>query len=280
MCRITVNRTVKPVSFGKDLSAIKQQHKQQQQQQQNERRRNPPEPPQPQPQPQESPPHHGDKSEEAQRIPVCAICEVNTGSYNLNYGANTCLSCRAFFRRAIQKTRNPSFACKFDGNCTIVEETRRCCKKCRFDKCLRAGMRAECVMQGEEIHQRFFKYIQKKKNVDKKASTMARFSHEDEEQQQQQPAPVAAVSNNNRGDEIEKVDSEKRRYRRSAKSNGVQKQRKQKAKLVDIRRQTKVKRDALLEAVKELTPSSNEVSIYIEKPVTFLPATLAQVNER
>ena len=46
------------------------------------------------------------------RSTVCAVCSIDTGSFNLNYGANTCLSCRAFFRRAIQKTRNPKLICK------------------------------------------------------------------------------------------------------------------------------------------------------------------------
>ncbi len=107
------------------------------------------------------------------RSTVCAICQVDTGNYNLNYGANTCLSCRAFFRRAVQKTRNPQFSCKSGGACAITEATRRACKSCRFDACLRAGMSPECVMKGAEVQQRFAKYIQRKKGVDKKATTMA-----------------------------------------------------------------------------------------------------------
>ncbi len=104
---------------------------------------------------------------------MCAICKVDTGSYNLNYGANTCLSCRAFFRRAIQKNRNPQFSCKAGGNCEISEATRRACKACRYDACLRAGMMPDCVMKGTEVQQRFSKYIQRKKGIDKKATTMA-----------------------------------------------------------------------------------------------------------
>ncbi len=107
------------------------------------------------------------------RSMVCAICNVDTGSYNLNYGANTCLSCRAFFRRAVQKTRNPQFTCKNGGNCEMNEETRRACKACRYQACLNAGMLPECVMKGTEVQQRFAKYIQRKRGIDKKATTMA-----------------------------------------------------------------------------------------------------------
>ena len=49
---------------------------------------------------------------QVRRSTICAICSEDTGNYHLNYGASACYSCRAFFRRAIQKDRNPQFICK------------------------------------------------------------------------------------------------------------------------------------------------------------------------
>ncbi len=129
-----------------------------------------------QPAPKSPDPSSKQHLDDDHRSTVCAICKVDTGNFNLNYGANTCLSCRAFFRRAIQKTRTPNFVCKLKGRCEINEETRRTCKKCRFDRCVLAGMNADCVMRGEQVQERFAKYIQRKKGVDKKATTMARLT--------------------------------------------------------------------------------------------------------
>jgi len=122
---------------------------------------------------EEKPTVDGSKDLNQLRSTVCAICRVDTGNFNLNYGANTCLSCRAVFRRAIQKTRAPNFVCKFGGGCQITEASRRVCKACRYQACLNAGMKPTCVMKGEEVQERFAKYIQRKKGVDKKATTMA-----------------------------------------------------------------------------------------------------------
>ena len=54
----------------------------------------------------------GSNGDPVRRSTICAICSEDTGNYHLNYGASACYSCRAFFRRAIQKDRNPQFICK------------------------------------------------------------------------------------------------------------------------------------------------------------------------
>ncbi len=61
--------------------------------------------------------------------------------------------------------------CKNGGSCIITLETRKKCKKCRFEACLREGMRAEAVMN-ESQYKRWFRRMirkQRKNQKDKKA---------------------------------------------------------------------------------------------------------------
>lgn len=72
---------------------------------------------------------------------VCTICSGPSSSH-LHYGAVACYSCRAFFRRGIGK----SYCCvEGTGDCNIDWTCRRSCQWCRFDKCLKAGMKPELV---------------------------------------------------------------------------------------------------------------------------------------
>ncbi|CAG2112280.1 unnamed protein product [Medioppia subpectinata] len=56
-----------------------------------------------------------------------------------NFGAITCESCKAFFRRNGLKTEQ--FICPSNGKCDINVMTRRMCRKCRLEKCLAFGMK-------------------------------------------------------------------------------------------------------------------------------------------
>ena len=107
------------------------------------------------------------------RSMICAICFACTNSYHLNYGANSCLSCRAFFRRAVKgckpPIKEPVFKCKDKGKCEIDENNRRKCKRCRFDRCKSAGMKPDCVLNEGQVQVRFRKMLKKKKQR-KKAS--------------------------------------------------------------------------------------------------------------
>lgn len=49
-------------------------------------------------------------------------------------------SLQGFFRRTIQKNLNPTYACKYEGNCAIDKVTRNQCQECRFKKCIAVGM--------------------------------------------------------------------------------------------------------------------------------------------
>lgn len=107
---------------------------------------------------------------EVKRGKVCSICGGVNESYHLNYGASSCLSCRAFFRRALGRSQNPQLKCKMGGNCVITVENRHC-RKCRFAKCLAAGMRKDLVMNdGEKVH-RFRKLLKTQRLIEDKSQS-------------------------------------------------------------------------------------------------------------
>ncbi|CAG2111706.1 unnamed protein product, partial [Medioppia subpectinata] len=61
-----------------------------------------------------------------------------------NFGAVTCESCKAFFRRTAE------FKCPFDNNCKINSVTRKFCQKCRLKKCYSQGMKKESILNEKE----------------------------------------------------------------------------------------------------------------------------------
>ncbi|VDM21228.1 unnamed protein product [Wuchereria bancrofti] len=63
----------------------------------------------------------------------CAVCgDKSTGTH---YGG--------FFRRTILK--NQKFTCRFNKACTINKNFRCACRYCRFQKCIRVGMKREAI---------------------------------------------------------------------------------------------------------------------------------------
>ncbi|EFP12067.1 CRE-NHR-64 protein [Caenorhabditis remanei] len=71
----------------------------------------------------------------------CAICgDKATGKH---YGALSCDGCKGFFRRTIRKRH--SYICRFGEKCQMDKAKRNSCRKCRFDVCLRKGMRRDAV---------------------------------------------------------------------------------------------------------------------------------------
>jgi hypothetical protein len=99
-------------------------------------------------------------------LKTCYVCQelAKPGQEHIrNYGGIVCFSCRQFFRRAHQKTKQPNFNCTFGGNCTITVKSRRRCQKCRYERCIFAGMVPAAVLTDEEKTVRFRKFRQKKK---------------------------------------------------------------------------------------------------------------------
>ena len=85
---------------------------------------------------------------------LCSVCGDVTERRHLNYGGEACFSCRAFFRRIHQKSSPPSLECKQGGGCVVTPGNRRRCQKCRYERCLMAGMRPECVMDEQQRRNR------------------------------------------------------------------------------------------------------------------------------
>eukprot|EP00095_Tigriopus_kingsejongensis_P009873 maker-scaffold757_size101632-snap-gene-0.27 protein:Tk09873 transcript:maker-scaffold757_size101632-snap-gene-0.27-mRNA-1 annotation:"ecdysone receptor-like" len=109
-----------------------------------------------------------DSGNASKRSRICSICSSPTETFHLNYGASSCFSCRAFFRRSVQKARNPNFQCRAGETCVINMQTRSDCRKCRYDLCLKSGMRPEYVMNSEQKQARFRKHIKKMQREEKK----------------------------------------------------------------------------------------------------------------
>ena len=63
---------------------------------------------------------------------ACSVCLEPTDNNHLHYGAITCFSCRAFFRRANQITKKSVYICKQENSCDISFKNRKKCQKCRF----------------------------------------------------------------------------------------------------------------------------------------------------
>ncbi|CAG2168785.1 unnamed protein product, partial [Oppiella nova] len=70
-----------------------------------------------------------------------------------NYGAVTCETCKAFFRRVVTKDYR-HLDCHLNGKCIITTKTRKCCQKCRLDKCFAVGMKLGFIRSEEENNRR------------------------------------------------------------------------------------------------------------------------------
>lgn len=99
---------------------------------------------------------------EPKRSDTCSVCLTKSENFHLNYGAPTCLSCRAFFRRAV--TGQKIQACLMNGTCTMTPKSRGDCRFCRFQKCLFVGMKPEQVMNESTKKARFKKMFHKNTN--------------------------------------------------------------------------------------------------------------------
>ena len=77
----------------------------------------------------------------------CAVCG-DLANDHIHYGATTCYSCRAFFRRSV--TSGAKYVCSKSGNCEVNRETRKQCQACRLAKCYNNGMKPSWVMTEDE----------------------------------------------------------------------------------------------------------------------------------
>uniref|UniRef100_A0A1I7TPX4 Nuclear receptor domain-containing protein n=1 Tax=Caenorhabditis tropicalis TaxID=1561998 RepID=A0A1I7TPX4_9PELO len=85
------------------------------------------------------------------RFEPCKVC--NSPGNGFHFGVEACRGCTSFFRRSIVQDKH--YICYEDANCDIgnVEiEMAQKCRKCRFEKCLVAGMKKELVQKGRDSH--------------------------------------------------------------------------------------------------------------------------------
>ena len=54
-----------------------------------------------------------------------------------------------FLRRSVKNAKK--FACAFGKMCSVTPQNRRKCQYCRYQKCLAVGMKAECVLNDDEL---------------------------------------------------------------------------------------------------------------------------------
>ena len=80
---------------------------------------------------------------------MCQVCEENSASHR-HYGGQSCLSCKAFFRRAVTSSKRER-VCKFrkvpdsEALCTVKK-----CAACRFKRCRDSGMMQDLVLSGKK----------------------------------------------------------------------------------------------------------------------------------
>lgn len=102
---------------------------------------------QPTPQPDTHKGHHGHTTE-PMTVP-CPICSELTTNH-LHYGGVSCISCKAFFRRAVTNKEKKEERCRSgNGSCNLKLDRRNNCPSCRYQSCLLTGMQPDLVLSGK-----------------------------------------------------------------------------------------------------------------------------------
>ncbi|CAF0907329.1 unnamed protein product [Adineta ricciae] len=83
---------------------------------------------------------------------ICAIC--GDRAVGFNYDALSCASCKAFFRRNANQSRDKLRCYTNQGQCSVSHETHRKCPRCRLDRCFAVGMRKDFILSEEEKQRR------------------------------------------------------------------------------------------------------------------------------
>ena len=100
-----------------------------------------------------------DKDEEiyatpTKNSPKTILCTVCGGApSHRHYGGLSCLSCKAFFRRAVTSTSKREKTCSkaLSGElCSLDSGQKRACGPCRLKRCLQTGMKAQLVLSGKK----------------------------------------------------------------------------------------------------------------------------------
>ncbi|CAJ0576643.1 unnamed protein product, partial [Mesorhabditis spiculigera] len=76
----------------------------------------------------------------------CLVCGLEANG--IHYGRRTCEGCKSFFKRAVQTQTCDQFKCKEAAKCSVISSQRSYCRRCRWDKCVSAGLQIESVRRG------------------------------------------------------------------------------------------------------------------------------------
>ncbi|CAB03929.2 Nuclear receptor domain-containing protein [Caenorhabditis elegans] len=71
---------------------------------------------------------------------ACQVCQ-STERTRLYFGITSCAACAAFFRRS----DGIQYMCTANNSCTIAYDIKFFCRACRYESCVRAGMRRDNV---------------------------------------------------------------------------------------------------------------------------------------
>ncbi|CAH8596534.1 unnamed protein product [Schistosoma turkestanicum] len=80
---------------------------------------------------------------------ICSICSDRASGKH--YGVFSCEGCKGFFKRTVRKEL--TYICRDNQECQIDKRLRNRCQYCRYQKCLRAGMRREAVQEERQQQQ-------------------------------------------------------------------------------------------------------------------------------
>ncbi|PIC24196.1 hypothetical protein B9Z55_017618 [Caenorhabditis nigoni] len=81
-----------------------------------------------------------------QEKPCCVCTATERTSYH--FGAHTCMACASFFRRTV--SFGIRFLCKANNACVVTPDIKFICRSCRYNNCIKAGMRREQVQQKKD----------------------------------------------------------------------------------------------------------------------------------
>jgi len=101
----------------------------------------------------------------------CYVCGDKAGPHSY-YGGQVCTSCRAFFRRTVINTTKDTYFCLRNGDCLMNFKTRKHCQFCRYEKCVKAGMKPSWVQEKDQN--------QKIKTEDESCSKKAKYASSDD----------------------------------------------------------------------------------------------------
>ncbi|XP_055330197.1 retinoic acid receptor RXR-like [Paramacrobiotus metropolitanus] len=82
---------------------------------------------------------------------VCSVC--GDSAKGKHYGIISCEGCKGFFKRSIRGGKEADYVCRLNQNCSVDRILRNRCQYCRYQKCLKMGMRKD-ALQGKTHRKR------------------------------------------------------------------------------------------------------------------------------